>query len=164
MCCASSSPPARRFCAAQLPAWQAAFEPLPKAEPIFTIVCAGQTVSMPIQPGEEGRRAFEERIRQLFGLGDEEICLTFGCRAPGSQDEVTLQGSTCYDAAVFLASLSAGQRKLSQDQQAGAGARQAAAAAQAAAAGQAAPGREQAPTQRRGSPASVLSAVRSLFS
>ncbi|KAL4451673.1 hypothetical protein ABPG75_007335 [Micractinium tetrahymenae] len=168
-----------RFCAAQLPSWQEAYDSLPKAIPTFTVVHNGQTYSMPIQPGEAGRRAFEESIRQIFGLGEEEIVLTFGCRLPGCQDELTLQGSQCFDAAVYLASLAAGQRKLKQQQQAAPAEQQPAAAAQAAAAGAAGAGAEPAeavqasqaapqapraqPPRQRGSSTSVLSVVRSLF-
>lgn len=166
-----------RFCAAQLPSWTAAYDSLPKATPIFTIVCNGRQVSLPIQPGEEGRRAFEARIRELFSLGDEEICLTFGCRVPGSHDELTLHGQQCYDAACYLASLSAGQRKIQQQQkqqqqllllEAAPAAAEPAAVEGRAAAGQAVPAAQpehvQTPPRLRGSPTSVLSAVRSLFS
>lgn len=39
-----------------------------------------------------------------------ELSLSFGCRLPGGQGEVTLEGAHAFGAATFLASLSAGER------------------------------------------------------
>lgn len=57
--------------------------------------------------------------RRIYGLGEhEEVCLTFGCKLPDSaQEEICLEGSACFDAAVHLASLSAGERLRKRQQQ-----------------------------------------------
>lgn len=39
-----------------------------------------------------------------------ELALSFGCRLPNGQGEVTLEGASAFGAAAFLASLSAGER------------------------------------------------------
>ena len=119
---------------------------------------AGVTHQVAVNPGKAGETEFIATVRCIFGLGQEDdIMLTFGCKLPNSTEEVTLEGSACFDAAVHLASLSAGQRLQRQKDQGAA----AAAAAGGSGAEVEGPGR---PEPSRSSPRSVADAVRRLFS
>ena len=72
--------------------------------------------------------------RSIYNLGpDAEVSLSFGCKVPGEGGEVVLEGASSFDAAVHLASISAGER-LQRAQQAGKAHDSGAAAAAAAAA------------------------------
>ncbi|PRW20960.1 26S proteasome regulatory subunit [Chlorella sorokiniana] len=92
-----------RFCFQELPDWRTAHEQLPKATPVMTVVYNNQTHSILVQPGPEGEAHFIQE--------SAELSLSFGCRLPGGQGEVTLEGSHAFGAAAFLASLSAGERQ-----------------------------------------------------
>ncbi|RMZ54361.1 hypothetical protein APUTEX25_001937 [Auxenochlorella protothecoides] len=83
-----------RFCGADLPDWRGCWSTLPKADPVMTVAHDGQTHQVVVRPGLEGRAAFERTIREIFG------------------SDVTLSGWESFDAAVFCASLSAGQRQM----------------------------------------------------
>ncbi len=48
--------------------------------------------------------------RSPAALQSAELSLSFGCRLPNGQGEVTLEGAHAFGAAAFLASLSAGER------------------------------------------------------
>jgi len=101
-----------RFCGEILPDWREAHEHLPKGRPVMTVVHENVVHQVVVEPGEFGQRKFQQDIRRIFGLQeDDAIQLTFGCRLPDSPHEVTLDGWTSYDAAVHCASLSAGQRE-----------------------------------------------------
>lgn len=101
-----------RFCGEVLPDWREAHEHLPKGKPVMTVVHENVVHQVVVEPGEYGQRKFQQDIRKIFGLKeDDAIQLTFGCRLPDSPHEVTLDGWTSYDAAVHCASLSAGQRE-----------------------------------------------------
>lgn len=101
-----------RFCKTSLPDWREAHVGLPKAQPVMTVVHQNVVHQVVVKPGENGQRKFQEDIRRIFGLQeDDTIQLTFGCKVPGSVHEVTLEGWESYDAAVHCASLSAGQRE-----------------------------------------------------
>ena len=127
-----------------------------------TVVHAGVTHQVCVRPGVEGQAEFLATVRRIFQLGeDEEISLSFGCKLPNSCEEVTLEGSACFDAAVYLASLSAGQRLQRQKDQG------VAAAATAGDGGNAGSGAEVeggGAGHPRSSPRSVADAVRRLFS
>lgn len=85
----------------------------------MTVVFNGVTHSIPVHPGKAGRQQFEQRIRRLFGLRDDEpLSLSFGCRLPEGGD-ITLEDAECFDAAVHLAAISAGAR-LKREREAGA--------------------------------------------
>lgn len=57
--------------------------------------------------------------RRIYGLSaDAEVSLSFGCKVPGG-GEVVLEGASCFDAAVHLASISAGERMAKQRQAGG---------------------------------------------
>ncbi|KAL6769032.1 hypothetical protein ACKKBF_B17220 [Auxenochlorella protothecoides x Auxenochlorella symbiontica] len=108
-----------RFCGADLPDWRGCWSTLPKADPVMTVAHDGQTHQVVVRPGLEGRAAFERTIREIFGLSENDtVSLTFGCALPQGVDtgaagsDVTLSGWESFDAAVFCASLSAGQRQM----------------------------------------------------
>lgn len=104
-----------RFCGEVLPDWREAHGHLPKAQPVMTVVHDNVMHQVVVEPGEYGQRKFQEDIRRIFGLQDDDaIQLTFGCRIPECGQEVTLEGWDSYDAAVHCASLSAGQREKRQ--------------------------------------------------
>ncbi|GAB4813230.1 hypothetical protein N2152v2_000276 [Parachlorella kessleri] len=97
---------------AELPDWRDIHAGLPRATPIMTIVHNGTSHQVAVQPGPDGKRLFLDRIKAIFNLEDDEsIALTFGCKVPGTGQEVTLEGFDAFDAAVHCASLSAGQRQ-----------------------------------------------------
>lgn len=104
-----------RFCGNVLPDWREAHEHLPRGRPVMTVVHDNVVHQVVVEPGESGQRKFQQDIRRIFGLKqDDAIQLTFGCRIPDSPHEVTLDGWNSYDAAVHCASLSAGQREKRQ--------------------------------------------------
>ncbi|KDD74640.1 hypothetical protein H632_c1164p0 [Helicosporidium sp. ATCC 50920] len=83
------------------------------------VVHEGRNYQVTVQPGTEGKAKFEQTIREIFGLSDKDaISLTFGCALPTPPSssptplggDITLSGWESFDAAVFCASLSAGQR------------------------------------------------------
>ncbi|KAK2078251.1 hypothetical protein QBZ16_004120 [Prototheca wickerhamii] len=93
---------------------------MPVADPVMTVAHEGKTYQVVVRPGPEGRDEFEQTIRRIFRLSPgDSISLTFGCALPQAArddpvlagSEVTLTGWECFDAAVFCASLSAGQRR-----------------------------------------------------
>ena len=50
--------------------------------------------------------------RRIFHLGPhDDVSLSFGVKLPQGQGELTLDGPACFEAATFLASLSAGERQ-----------------------------------------------------
>lgn len=101
-----------RFCGEVLPDWREAHKHLPKGRPVMTVVHENVVHQVVVEPGEYGQRKFQQDIRRIFGLKDDDaIQLTFGCRIPDSPHEVTLDGWSSFDAAVHCASLSAGQRE-----------------------------------------------------
>ena len=117
----------------------------------------GVTHQVCVRPGAEGQAEFLGTVRRIFQLGeDEEIRLSFGCKLPNSSEEVTLEGSACFDAAVHLASLSAGQRLQRQKGQG------VPAGADNGSSGREVEGPAAGPS--RSSPRSVADAVRRLFS
>eukprot|EP00890_Picochlorum_soloecismus_P005840 jgi/Picsp_1/6257/NSC_03611-R1_protein len=104
-----------RFCQEDLPDWKQTHHGLPKATPIMTVVHDGITHQVAVEPGDKGQVKFQADIRRIFGLEETDaIQLTFGCRVPGSGQEVTLEGWESFDAAVHCAAISAGERELRQ--------------------------------------------------
>ena len=101
-----------RLCSERLPDWRDSFAHLPRSTPIMTIVHQGRSYQIPVEQGTDGRAKFEAEIRRIFQLSPlDQISLCFGCKLPGTQGDLSLQGFDAYDAAVYCASLSAGQRK-----------------------------------------------------
>jgi hypothetical protein len=83
----------------------------------MTVCHAGQTHQVAVTPGEEGMRHFQATIRSIFGLQEsDDVSLSFGCKVPGAQSEITLDGWQAFDAAAFCAAVSAGQRLRGQQQ------------------------------------------------
>ena len=75
------------------------------------MVYNGVQHSILVQPGPEGEQRFIQEVRRIFQLSESaELSLSFGCRLPNGQGEVTLEGAQAFGAAAFLASLSAGER------------------------------------------------------
>ncbi|PSC69552.1 Nitric oxide synthase-interacting [Micractinium conductrix] len=101
-----------RFCQQQLPDWREAHQHLEKAPPRLTVQCGGQTHYIEAREGTEGREAFMQQIRSIFGLApDVEPHLTFACAVPGQPgNTIQLEGAACWSAALHLASISAGER------------------------------------------------------
>lgn len=78
---------------------------------VQTVVYNNETHSILVQPGPEGEARFIREVRRIFQLSESaELSLSFGCRLPNGQGEVTLEGAQAFGAAAFLASLSAGER------------------------------------------------------
>ncbi|KAK9815250.1 hypothetical protein WJX72_000688 [[Myrmecia] bisecta] len=102
-----------RFCHSTLPDWRQAHQALPRAPPIMTVTHNGAMHLLTVQPGEAGMAEFQANIRGIFGLqGTDVISLTFGCKAPGSGEDLTLEGWASFDAAVHCAAIAAGQRAM----------------------------------------------------
>lgn len=82
----------------------------------MTVVHGGQTYQVHVEPGSDGKKAFDAKIREIFNLSpDDAVELTFGCKVPGlNEGEVTLSGWESFDAAVHCASISAGLRTASK--------------------------------------------------
>ena len=64
-----------------------------------------------VKPGEAGKVEFQQTIRNVFGLGPEDVIeLTFGCKAPGTGklDCVNCRATSpcCLDSLIALAMLS----------------------------------------------------------
>lgn len=75
----------------------------------------GKTYKVPVKPGDEGAREFENEIRKLLRLPEEqEFDVIFHCKAPVTGDKLQLQGLNAFDAAVHCASVSASQRSQSK--------------------------------------------------
>ncbi|KAK9815649.1 hypothetical protein WJX72_007431 [[Myrmecia] bisecta] len=103
-----------RFCHSTLPDWRQAHQALPRAPPIMTVTHDGTMHLLTVRPGEEGKAEFQANIRGIFGLQNlgDVMSLTFGCRAPGSGEDFTLEGWEAFDAAVHCAAIAAGQRAM----------------------------------------------------
>ncbi|KAL3138968.1 hypothetical protein ABBQ32_005777 [Trebouxia sp. C0010 RCD-2024] len=100
-----------RFCHRELPDWRAAYN-LPTATPVMTVCHNNVQHLLHVKPGDAGKTAFEDSIRRIFGLGPQDIIqLEFGCKAPGTDQDLTLKGWQSYDAAVHCAAVSAGARQ-----------------------------------------------------
>ncbi|KAF8073099.1 UXT-like protein [Scenedesmus sp. PABB004] len=114
-----------RFCRATLPSWKDAFahlappadagddgaEPAPGGAPVMSIQFRGATYFLEVTPGHSVER-FKGDVRRLLGLGSEQAFdITFECTPPGQDgSSLELQGLQAFDAAVYLASLSAARR------------------------------------------------------
>lgn len=82
----------------------------------MTIMYDGVAHKVAVEPGQRGKERFENEIRSIFGLGpNDSIQLSFGVKIPlpggDASQETNLEGWAAYDAAVHLASISAGARQ-----------------------------------------------------
>ncbi|KAK9917157.1 hypothetical protein WJX75_001421 [Coccomyxa subellipsoidea] len=65
-----------------------------------------------VRQGPEGRSKFQRDVRKIFGLQDgEEIVLSFGCKVPGTGEQINWEGWESFDAAVHCAAICAGERQ-----------------------------------------------------
>lgn len=86
--------------------------------PIMAIIFEGQVHRIKVYPGPEGKARFQQQIRELVQLGDdEEFEVEFECKAPDSGAVLHLDGMDAFDAATHCASLTAAERLTRQQQQ-----------------------------------------------
>jgi hypothetical protein len=90
--------------------------------PYMRVSFNGRTHKVQVKPGSEGAKAFENEIRKMLQLPEEqEFDVIFHCRAPGTGDKLQLQGLCAFDAAVHCASMTswptASQQSIVQKQQ-----------------------------------------------
>ncbi|GAX73398.1 hypothetical protein CEUSTIGMA_g851.t1 [Chlamydomonas eustigma] len=104
-----------RFCFFTLPDYRPTLlEGLPEpATPVMSVHFGDQIHLVRVEPGPEGRLKFEKDVRTLLGLKhDQAFCVNFECHPPGQQNQkLELKGLAAYDAAVFCAGVTAGQRR-----------------------------------------------------
>lgn len=108
-----------RFCKCVLPDWRHVLSPpalLPApSDPVMAIVYQGQVVRLQVKPGKDGQDDFKRQIRKIFNLPDEvELCVSFDCKAPGTGERLKLHGMESYSAAMYCASVAAGERLAKQ--------------------------------------------------
>eukprot|EP00878_Enallax_costatus_P005225 GHUV01005491.1.p1 GENE.GHUV01005491.1~~GHUV01005491.1.p1 ORF type:complete len:273 (+),score=73.35 GHUV01005491.1:181-999(+) len=115
-----------RFCSAAYSDWRQHLAPradssgLPPrpATPIMAIFYENQTHRIKVYPGPEGKTRFEQQIRELIQLGDQEdFDIKFECKAPDTGGLLHLDGMNAFDAATHCASLTAAERISKQLQQ-----------------------------------------------
>lgn len=102
-----------RFCEQQLPDWKPSLTPqnVKPVTPYMRVSFNGKTYKVPVKPGSDGAKEFEDEIRNLLRLPDgQEFDVIFHCKAPVTGDKLQLQGLSAFDAAVHCASVSASQR------------------------------------------------------
>lgn len=97
-----------RFCGSTLADWRPHMTGGARvATPYMRVSFNGRTHKVPVRPGEDGAREFENTIRSLLQLPpDQEFDVIFHCRAPNTGDKLQLQGLCAFDAAVHCASMS----------------------------------------------------------
>lgn len=75
-----------RFCGQTLPDWKQKMTPknvTPCPTAVMAVVLNGEEHRITVEPGPNGRKQFEDEIRRLFGLSqDDELEFTFDCQAP----------------------------------------------------------------------------------
>jgi hypothetical protein len=107
-----------RFCKKTLPDWREHFKPkdvTPKHLDM-SVFFNGKVHKVTVYPGHEGRIRFQNDVRCELKLRDDQMFnIDFECDLPGSDDKVELKGLNSCDAAVFCASITAGQRKVQDD-------------------------------------------------
>ncbi|KAF6253886.1 hypothetical protein COO60DRAFT_373109 [Scenedesmus sp. NREL 46B-D3] len=95
-----------RFCGSVLQDWKPHMSSGAKVAPYMRVSFNGKTHKVQVQPGEEGAKEFEQQIRHMLALPeDQEFDVIFHCRAPGTGDKLQLQGLCAFDAAVHCASM-----------------------------------------------------------
>ena len=81
-----------RFCKSEYGDWRerltTEYRP---ATPVMAIYFEGQVHRVKVYPGPDGKARFEQQIRELLGLEeDEEFDVEFECKAPGSSKRLRL--------------------------------------------------------------------------
>eukprot|EP00882_Tetradesmus_deserticola_P014830 GHRQ01015780.1.p2 GENE.GHRQ01015780.1~~GHRQ01015780.1.p2 ORF type:complete len:143 (+),score=56.29 GHRQ01015780.1:551-979(+) len=95
-----------RFCGSALQDWKPHMSSGAKVAPYMRVSFNGKTHKVQVQPGEDGAKEFEQQIRRMLTLpDDQEFDVIFHCRAPGTGDKLQLQGLCAFDAAVHCASM-----------------------------------------------------------
>eukprot|EP00775_Hariotina_reticulata_P002234 gene2234-2546_t len=93
---------------------------LPAAAPTPTmaIMFEGKVHRIKVFPGPEGKKRFEQEVRRLINLGDdEEFDIEFQCKSPLGGNTLKLGGLGAFDAATHCAALTAAERQHKRQQQ-----------------------------------------------
>ena len=71
-----------------------------------------------VYPGAEGKAKFQDDVRRLLGLRDDQsFQVNFECQPPGEDGRLELPGIDSFDAACFCASVTAGEREAERQRQ-----------------------------------------------
>jgi hypothetical protein len=74
-----------RFCGTLLQDWKPHMSSGAKVAPYMRVSFNGKTHKVQVKPGEEGAKEFEQQIRRMLALPeDQEFDVIFHCRAPGT--------------------------------------------------------------------------------
>eukprot|EP00882_Tetradesmus_deserticola_P003050 GHRQ01003238.1.p1 GENE.GHRQ01003238.1~~GHRQ01003238.1.p1 ORF type:complete len:189 (+),score=33.77 GHRQ01003238.1:135-701(+) len=81
-----------RFCGSALQDWKPHMSSGAKVAPYMRVSFNGKTHKVQVQPGEDGAKEFEQQIRRMLTLpDDQEFDVIFHCRAPGTGASSTVQ-------------------------------------------------------------------------